>query len=88
MKVRVKVKSLSRVRLFATPWTGARKAPLSVEFFWQRYWSGLSFPSPGDPPDPGIETVSPALHVGSLPIGYEGSQRSGSNTPKYGTMTY
>ena len=41
------VKSLSRVRLFATPWTAAYQAPPSMEFFRQEYWSGLPFPSPG-----------------------------------------
>ena len=41
------VKSLSRVRLFATPWTVAYQAPLSMEFSRQEYWSGLPFPSPG-----------------------------------------
>ena len=57
--------SLSRVRLFATPWTVAHQAPLSVKFSRQEYWSGLPFPSPGDPPNPGIE--SPALQADSLP---------------------
>ena len=42
-----------------TPWTVARQAPLSMEFSRQEYWSGLLFPSPGDLPDPGIESVSP-----------------------------
>ena len=42
------VQSLSRVRLFETPWTVAHQAPLSMEFFRQEYWSGLPFPSPGD----------------------------------------
>ena len=41
------VKSLSRVRLFATPWTVAYQAPLSMRFSRQEYWSGLPFPSPG-----------------------------------------
>ena len=40
------VKLLSRVRLFATPWTVAYQAPLSMEFSRQEYWSGLPFPSP------------------------------------------
>ena len=57
----VKVKSLSRVQLFATPWTVAYQAPLSMGFSRQEYWSGLPFPSPGDLPDPGIEPRSPAL---------------------------
>ena len=44
-----------------TPWTVARQAPLSMEFSRQEYLSGLPFPSLGDLPDPGIESVSPAL---------------------------
>ena len=55
------VKLLSRVRLFATPWTVAYQAPLSMGFSRQEYWSGLPFPSPGDHPDPGIEPRSPTL---------------------------
>ena len=47
----------SRVRLFATPWTAARQAPLSMRFFRQEYWSGLPFPPPGDL-NPGIESMS------------------------------
>ena len=54
-KKRKKVKSHSRVRLFATPWTVAYQASLSMGFSRQEYWSGLPFPSPGDLPDPGIE---------------------------------
>ena len=42
----MKVKSLSCVRLFATPWTVAHQAPPSMEFSRQEYWSGLPFPSP------------------------------------------
>ena len=60
-KWKVKVKSLSRVRLFATPWTAAHQAPPSMVFARQEYWSGLPLPSPGDLPDPGIETTPPAL---------------------------
>ena len=55
------VKSLSRVWLFATPWTVAYQAPLSMGFSRQYRWSGLPFPSPADLPDPGIEPRSPAL---------------------------
>ena len=55
------VKSLSRVRLFATPLTVAYYAPLSMGFSRQEYWSGLPFPSPEDLPDPEIESRSPAL---------------------------
>ena len=63
----VKVKSLSRVRLFATPWTVAYQAPLSMGFSRQECWSGLPFPSPGDLPDPGIEPGSPTLQANVLP---------------------
>ena len=63
----VKVKSLSRVRLFATAWTVAHQAPQSVEFSRQEYWSGLPFPSPGDVPDPGIKPGSPALWADASP---------------------
>ena len=56
--MKVKVKSLSCVRLFATPWTVAHQAPPSMGFYRQKYWSGLPFPSPGDLPDPGIEPRS------------------------------
>ena len=63
----MKVKSLSRVRLFATPWTVAHQAPLSMGFSRQGYWSGVPFPSPGDLPDPGIEPGSPALQADALP---------------------
>ena len=64
--VKVKVKSLSRVRLFSTPWTVAHQAPPFMGFSRQEYWSGLPFPSPGDLPDPGIESRSPALQADTL----------------------
>ena len=56
-----KVKSLSRVQLFVTPWTVAYWAPLSMGFSRQEYWSGLPFPSPGKLPNPETEPVSLAL---------------------------
>ena len=52
---------LSRVRFFATPWTVAHQAPLSMRFSRQEYWSGLPFPPPEDLPDPGTKPESPAL---------------------------
>jgi len=58
----LKVKSLSRVWLFATPWTVAYQAPLSMGFSRQEYWSGLPFPSPRDIPNPGIEPRDCLLH--------------------------
>ena len=62
-----KVMSHSCVQLFATPWTVAYQAPLSMVFSRQEYWSGLPFPSPGDLPDPGIELRSATLQADSLP---------------------
>ena len=50
---------LSCVRLFATPWTVACQAPLSMGFSKQEYWSGLPFPPPGNLPHPGIRFASP-----------------------------
>ena len=47
--------------LFVTPWTVACQAHLSMGFSWQEYWSGLLFPPPRDPPNPGIKPASPAL---------------------------
>ena len=64
---RSKCAMISRDRLFATPQTAARQAPLSMEFSKQEYWSGLPCPSPGDLPKPGIEPRSPALQADSLP---------------------
>ena len=43
--MKVKGKSLSRVRLFTTPWTSAHQAPLSMGFSRQEYWSGVPLPS-------------------------------------------
>ena len=60
------MKSFSRVRLFATPWTVVHQAPPCMGFSRQAYWSGLPFPSPGDLPDPGIERRSPALQADAL----------------------
>ena len=65
-KKRKKVKSFSRVRLFATPWTVAYQVLPSIGFSRQKYWSQLPFPSPGDLPNPGIKPRSPALQADSL----------------------
>ena len=59
--------------LFATPWTVAHQAPLSIEFSRQEYWSRLSFPSLGDLPNSGIKPMSPALQANSLRLSYQGS---------------
>ena len=67
MRLKMKVKSPSRVRLFATPWTIAYQAPQFMEFSRQEYWSGLPFPSSQDLPDPGIDPGSSALRADALP---------------------
>ena len=76
----VKVKSLSRVWLFATPWMVAYQAPWSMGFSRQEYWSGLPFPSPGDLPNPGTELGSPALQIDALPSEPPGKSRSSNST--------
>ena len=62
----MKVKSLSCVRRFVTPWTVAYKAAPSTGFSRQEYWSGLPFPSAGDLPNPGIKPRSPTLKADTL----------------------
>ena len=59
--VKVKVKLLSYVGLFATPWTVAHQDPQFMGLSRHEYWSGLPFPSPGDLPNPGIEPGSLSL---------------------------
>ena len=66
LKVKVKMKSLSHVQLFATPWTVDYQAPPAMGCSWQEYCNGLPFPSPGDLPDPGIEPGSPAFQADTL----------------------
>ena len=67
VRKKVKVKSLSHVRLFAIPWSVVYQASLSMGFSRQEYWSGLPFPSLGNLPDPGIDPRSPALQADALP---------------------
>ena len=56
-----------------TPWTAACQAPLSVHgILWAEYWGGLPFPPPGDLPNPGIKSRSPALQADSLLIELSG----------------
>ena len=50
-----------------TPWIVAYRAPLSMGFSRQEYWSRLPFPSPGDLPNPGTEPRSPTLQADALP---------------------
>ena len=66
----------SRVQLFATPWTIARQAPLSMGFSRKEYWRGLPCPFPRDLPNLGIKPtfpVSPALQADSLLLSHQGS---------------
>ena len=71
----------SCVRLFVTPWTAAPQAPLSMEFSREEYWSGLTFPTPGDLPSPGIKPaapVSPSLAGGFFTTEPPGKPKVGS----------
>ena len=73
---------LSHVQLFVTLWTIAHQASLSMGCSQQEYWSGLPCPPPGDLPDPGIEPVSPALQLGSLPLSHGESPVMDSQSPQ------
>ena len=57
-------------------WTVAHQASLSMGFSGQEYWSELPFPSPGDPPKPGIKPTSPAWQVDYLPLSLQGSPKA------------
>ena len=79
------LRHFSHVRLFATPWTVACQAPLSMGFSRQECWGGLPCPPPGDLPDPGIEPVSPvapALQADSLLLSHRGSSRGALSDKK------
>ena len=65
-----------------TPWIAAHQAPLSMGFPRQEYWSGLLFPSPGDPSDPGIKPGLPALLAGSLPSEPPGKPKQANHALK------
>ena len=62
--MRVCAQSLQLFLTLANPWTVAHQAPLSMGFSKQEYWIGLTFPPPGDLPDPGIEPTSPPFAGG------------------------
>ena len=78
------MKSLSRVWLFATPWTVAYQAPPSVGVSRQEYWNGLLFPSPDLPdlPNPGIEPRSSALQADALPSEPPGKLKNNHDDPQ------
>ena len=78
--------SLSHVQLFATPGTVACQAPPSVGFSRQEYWSGLPFSSPGDLPNPGIESWSPPLQADSFPKSHQ-MHLLKANPPGWGQTT-
>ena len=65
---------------FATPETLAHHAPLSMGFFRQEYWRGLSFPSPGDLPDPGVKPASLALAGGFFTVVLPGKPSKGEQS--------
>ena len=65
---------------FVTPWAVAHQAPLSVGFPRQESWSGLSFPSPGHLPDPGIEPMTSACQADPLPLYQLGSPGTSRQT--------
>ena len=82
----LKVKSLSRVRLFVTPWTVAYQVPPSMVFSRQEYWSGLPFPSPGDLPDPGMNPGLPHCWQMLYCLSHRGSQLGGRCKPLTGFL--
>ena len=71
---KVKVKSLSRVRFFATPWTVAYQVPPSMGFSRQECWSGLPFPSPGDLPNQGSNLGLPHCRQTLYHLSHQGSK--------------
>ena len=73
---------------FASPWTVACQAPLSMRFSRQEYWNGLPFPSPGDLPDPGIRPGYPALQADSLPFEPLGKPSVGKDAEKRETLLH
>ena len=72
-KILSKEALVNRVSFFVTPWTVNLQAPLFMQFFRQEYRSELPFPSPGDLPDPGIESRPLASQADSLPSELSGS---------------
>ena len=73
--IKVKVKSLSRVRLFATPWTAAHQTPPSMGVSRQEYWSGLPLPSP--------RTISNLAQLQNLETKHRSSKGRNSDDPAW-----
>ena len=65
--------SLSRVQLYAIPWTIVCQAPLSMEFSRQEYWGGFPFPSPGDVPNTRLNPYLLHWQLGSVLLSHKGS---------------
>ena len=83
----MRARSFGCVRLFATPWTVAHQAPLSMGFSRREYWSGLPCPPSGDLPNPGIEPESPILQVDSLPTGTPEKMKSQAQLKQFSRPT-
>ena len=81
-KVKVKVKSLSHVRLFATPWPIAHQAPPSMGFYRQQYWNGLPFPFQGIFPTQGLNLGLPHCRKMLYHLSHQGSQINSAGTHK------
>ena len=73
--LKVKVKLLSCVQLFGTPWTVAYQVPPSMGFSRQEYWSGWPFPSPGDLPNPGLNLGLPHRKQTLYCLSHQGSPK-------------
>ena len=77
----------SRAQLFATPWTVACQALLSMEFSRQEYWSGLPCPPPGELPEPGIEPTSLTIfYIGRWVLYHQRHLRSPQHLPYHRTI--
>ena len=74
---------VSHAQLFATLWTVALQAPLTMGFARQEYWSELPFPSAGDLPKPGIKPRSPIQRADSLSAELPGKPVTGRTHPKF-----
>ena len=85
---KVKLKSLSCVQLFGTPWTGAYQDPQSMGFSRQEYWSELPFPSPGIFLTQGLNPGLPRCRQTLYRLSYQGSLLGLSLTPNLSFCGY
>ena len=87
----VKMKLLSRVQLFVTPWTVAYQVPLSMGFSRQEYWSELPFPSPEIFLMQGLNSHLLHWQLDSLPLSHQGKERRiaySQRLPKISALTW